>query len=735
MASQKRYRFGNGLLEMSFEYRTGELIEFIDLTTGENIIKSHTRLRGMPYRMMLEIGDRTVDAYPVRNMTLIDVPEWHARYRQEETESAHRLTITYPRVEADGQVYDIEVCVTIELPRGTDESFWRIAYACRDDRVIVNQVLFPALYGIYLGETWKDDVLYFPLWRGIRVPNPTEAMTQPGTIVGSRWMEYFQSVRVGALPGTKLDDGAWAYDAMYGGSASMAWMAVCDDSAGLYLISCDERFGATTLHAETFGPDGAGVGFHFAMPPQLVGNSRFESHLFQVGLCHGDWHRAADVYRAWRRSVPDPGPLRLPDWMARNSGLVAHYDFRDQCGDITHTYRDIPSLKDFLLEAGLNHVLFAGWDRGGFNVRMPQYTFDEELGTEEELAAGVKALRDAGIHVAFYINVQVVNREEAVNFPQLFAQGTANDRNGNPHIRIFSNKAFVDYSMCPMAATWREHLKSRVRYVTDVIGGDAVYFDCLSTGRTLESVCDDPNHGHLRSQYAEGFRLMLKELADEYRNADGSSRLCILGEGCSDAYAPYVCGHLITSFHVHEYAFLEMVRYTFPEIILMDMVYPFRRQSMRPSPVSYWWKDILHRAFLCACYFWIYDDEEYSSFRFDPDAFSYLRQVIALRDVWFGRFGRGEFLDDTPLVAVENTKAKAYRLKDSSLLVAVVPVDPEKHWRFEVAMEFEQAYLYDFNHTASPVCPDCKGNTVVSRTPGPAIVILPAQEADAKENQ
>ena len=249
----------------------------------------------------------------------------------------------------------------IELPHGTDESFWRIAYACRDDRVIVNQVLFPALYGIYLGETWKDDALYFPLWRGIRVPNPTEAMTQPGTIVGSRWMEYFQSIRVGALPGTKLDDGAWAYDAMYGGSASMAWMAVCDDSAGLYLISCDERFGATTLHAETFGPDGAGVGFHFAMPPQLVGHSRFESHLFQVGLCHGDWHRAADVYRAWRSSVPDPGPLRLPDWMARfracrplRSGSVC---------DITHTYRYIPSLKEFCW-IGPQPCAIAGWDRG-----------------------------------------------------------------------------------------------------------------------------------------------------------------------------------------------------------------------------------------------------------------------------------------------------------------------------------------------------------------------------------
>ena len=112
-----------------------------------------------------------------------------------------------------------------------------------------------------------------------------------------------------------------------------------------------------------------------------------------------------------------------------------------------------------------------------------------------------------------------------------------------------------------------------------------------------------------------------------------------------------------------------------------------------------------------------YDDEEYVPSGSIPTRLL-PQQVIELRDGWLGRFGRGEFLDDTPLVAVENAKAKAYRLKDGSLLVAAVPIDPEKRWRFEAAAEFGKAHLYDFDHTASPVCPDCAGAPSLPNSPG-----------------
>src|SRR5690606_30492662 len=134
---------------------------------------------------------------------------------------------------------------------------------------------------------------------------------------------------------------------------------------------------------------------------------------------------------------------------------------------------------------------------------------------------------------------------------------------------------------------------------------------------------------------------LLQRLARHYRGPDGRSQLAIYGESCSDAYGPYLCGQLGTTYFHHEYAFPELYHYTFPEQRVVDMVYPFRSQGMRASPVSYWWRELLDRAFLTGMNFWIYDDEEYGSFRHDPIALAYVRNLIRLRNDWYSRDGRG----------------------------------------------------------------------------------------------
>ena len=691
---KKRYRFSNGHIEMSFEMRTGECIEMIDVRTGENILKSHSRRRGMPFRFCLSDNEgRDLEAYPVRNMTLIHRPELYAQYQEKETEEGRQLTIFYPAVETAEGLFEIHVTVTITLLKDSMLGRWELSYQRDADAVKVKKVLFPALAGIYLGEHWQDDSLLYPMWRGIRVENPVEVMASPSPRVGSRWMEYFQSVETDHVTASRSAEGAYAYRLSYGGCCCMRWMALQDPEETFYIGSHDEELKAVTLEAETFGPELVGMNFALGYAPDEI-NGAYTVPPAYAGL-FGDWHQAARFYRGWLDSVNrlEVAPV-LPEWVEQSSDMVVHYDFKDQCGDIQHTYRDLPGLKDFCLQTGLKHLMLAGWDRGGFNVRMPVYRYDSELGTEQEFIDGVRALREAGIHVACYVNADVVNREAEEDFPELFAQACALGEDQKRIIRIFSNKAFVDYQMCSAHPMWIEHLRQCVHYLTDTIGCDGVYFDCLSAS----SMCYAKNHGHKLGDHVAGKKKLLEALTKDYTDADGKCRLVVFGEGLTDALGPYLSGQLGTTYMHHRNAYPEMYRYTFPEHLLLDMVYPFRSQGMRASPVSYWWKELMDRVFLTGMNFWIYDDEEYGSFRNDPPRWDYLKRLIALRHQWFAEFGRGRFEDEIPLLSVSGGKAKAFSLADGKLLAAFVPDEPGKTCKIALKdEEFQTAVLYDPN--------------------------------------
>lgn len=664
---QKRYRFTNGFLEMSFEMRTGECIEMINCQTGENILKCHSRRRGMPFRFFLEnAAHETIEAYPTRNMTLFHQPELYARYHQEETEDGPQLTIFYPSVETAEGILPIEVQAKITLLKNSMLSRWEMSYVNKAENITVSQAYLPSFSGIYLGESWRDDALLYPMWRGVRVENPVETLSSPSGHVGSRWMEYFQGVQTDHMTGARQKDGAYQLKMLYGHGCCMRWMALTDPEETFYFGSHDPELRMTYLDAETFGLDLVGMNFSFGYCPE---GPSYTAPPAYAGL-FPTWHEAAVYYRDWQEKA-NPAKIQpaLPPWVDVYADMVVHYDFKDQCGDIQHHYRDLPSLKDFCLETGLKHLMLAGWDKGGFNVRMPYYRYDEELGTEDEFRDGVRALKEAGIHVSCYVNADVVNREEEADFPELFEKACVVGKDGKRIIRVFSNKAFVDHQMCSMHPMWLEHLRGCVHYLTDEIGCDGVYFDCLSGGE----MCYGKDHGHKLGEHVLGRRKLLETLTADYTDENGVCGLTIFGEALTDALGPYLSGQLGTSFMNHKNAFPEMYRYAFPNHLILDMVYPFRSQGMRAAPVSYWWKELIDRVFLNGMNYWLYDDEEYGSFRNDPVAWDYLKNMIRLRIQWFSQVGRGRFEDTVPFGQVSGGQAKAYTVKDGQMLIACVP--------------------------------------------------------------
>ena len=91
----------------------------------------------------------------------------------------------------------------------------------------------------------------------------------------------------------------------------------------------------------------------------------------------------SDDYRAWATTVmafPQP-----PSWFLDDPVVNPHYDFKSQAGSVTHHFRDIPAVYEQARRHDLNHLLFAGWNRMGFDASYAEYFPDMELGTQVEL--------------------------------------------------------------------------------------------------------------------------------------------------------------------------------------------------------------------------------------------------------------------------------------------------------------------------------------------------------------
>ena len=108
-----------------------------------------------------------------------------------------------------------------------------------------------------------------------------------------------------------------------------------------------------------------------------------------------------------------------------------------------------------------------------------------------------------------------------------------------------------------------------------------------------------------------------------------------------------------------------MYKYTFPDHILVDMLYPEKNMAMRPVHVGQVSTAMIQKAFVLGSYYWIYDLVDDNTFTRDPKQYAFLKQVIALRKFWLERWGMGTFLDTDHIVqTAKGWTVKVYALQD-----------------------------------------------------------------------
>lgn len=291
-----------------------------------------------------------------------------------------------------------------------------------------------------------------------------------------------------------------------------------------------------------------------------------------LGCIKGDWHAAGDVYRSFLvnestmirqnrplgkrfygmlvqrvSTYPDiyhmhysedcdyPTELAAADMQTRclNSGTfgIGRLNSMPACSRYGREHSDVPV------------TLFIGWHKGGLDALFPDYEFLDEMGGEEGMRKGLKAIHDEGSKAMFYVNVHIAESQSKW-FNQPNPQGGINGEacavrqdDGSDLSETYDTTFLHFVSMCPMAEAWQDALVSAMERLRRC-GADGIYFDQLMEMNAV--LCYNRKHGHSTpaTAYHEGYKKLLTRIETMFQKYGDDY---IFGcEGCCDAYMRHV---------------------------------------------------------------------------------------------------------------------------------------------------------------------------------------------------
>lgn len=674
----------NGIVSIAIDALNGEMLEFVRESTADNVMKNHVReTRSLLDGLLLGKGEPLRFFVPRYEEIRVD-PSLKPELIVEQAESSAELTLRYPALVSGGKKLALSAEVKIRLPEGEERSLWTLKLE-NHTGMELDDVAFPAVDGVWLGESWKDDTLVYPQFAGCRLDDPTDRLAEEPVTIRWKWQEYVYGYHLGQACGVRDERGAYVLRLNYSGPASMLWMDLFDreENTGLYITCRNAACRMKSLRMESFGPQKPGVGLAILHRPGVT-EGVWQSEECVLALHGGDWHWAADEYRTWTESLPRRKPLKRPDWFLKSPGLMAHYDFQYQGGGIVHTFHEIPTLMRQAMEAGMNHILLSGWNEDGFDYGFPHYTPNHNLGTEEELKAAVAECRRMGGHVSFYVNSRLCNVDFEDQRERIRKSAVMN-RDGGLKIESYGAADVRFASLCINEPDWRHALAETVRYLTRDVGADSIYLDQLAMADSCK--CYHPGHvEHAGDPCAwnQGYGKLLEEIE---RNYDPETGMALFYEGCNDAFGPYCSAQLVTELSCPLKGRMpEVFKYTFPDQILTDMMNPRRNSAMRPEHVARLSTELLHNAFTMGAYFWCYDLEWDNTWRRDPEQHERLRKLCVLRRAWLENYGQGRFTDTVGVgESPEGALVKRFLLDDGAVLLACAD---EKGLRGETSVEW-----------------------------------------------
>ena len=292
----------------------------------------------------------------------------------------------------------------------------------------------------------------------------------------------------------------------------------------------------------------------------------------------GDWHAAADRYRAWAETwlrVP-----RRPEWLKNFVGWQ-HTIMYTQSDALHYRFSDVPALADTAKTYGYPCVNLVGFHRGGIERNYPDFSPEPRLGGWEGLVQAIDECHEKGVQVLLFSKCTRADANTDWYRDELWKYAVK-DRDQAPVQHVYGYDTLDTRLllqgrgrypvMCPSVRAWQDIMIEQTVGMAE-LGADGTQYDQI---HSAPFVCYDPTHDHHSGTgHAAGTEEFLQRLRE--RLADGHSDFVIGGEEPWDILYNYIdVGY---SRFIGPLEDARMFRYCFPEIIqtlVVDM-YDFDR--------------------------------------------------------------------------------------------------------------------------------------------------------------
>ncbi|HPN34324.1 MAG TPA: DUF6259 domain-containing protein [bacterium] len=412
----------------------------------------------------------------------------------------------------------LRVRATVSLEEKRPLSSWRIALLGAENKRI-EQVVFPRIARL---KESGEERLAVPQWMGQLMKNPRIELAKSKSEVKKFEWTYPGIFSLQCL-------------ALYH-PQSCGLYAACNDTSAFiknFSIRLD------TLHTLVYGLH------HFPAYDSTL-TDYAPAYAAQIGVFQGDWLTAAEWYRDWggeqhwcRESRFATG--RTPDWLDNTALWIWN---RSRSNNVL-----IPAV-DLQQRLGKPvNVFWHWWHNCLYDDGFPEYIPPRE-GVASFKAALDRAQRQ-GLHAMVYMN-QVLWGMGTLSWQlENAALYSAKNQQGEilSHIfNIFTNQPLA--YMCMATPFWRNKYASLCDSVFNRYQVDGVYMDmaCLSLK------CYDPTHGHPiggGKYWVENFHKLVAQIR---ARAPEDRPVMLAGEGCGEAWLPYLDAFLTLAVSKERYA-------------------------------------------------------------------------------------------------------------------------------------------------------------------------------------
>jgi hypothetical protein len=476
----------NEFISIELNSVTGDITGLLNKRTGKKYIAATEWNR--VFRLNVPIPGRVTGYNADYSANSFDSwKQTKCTFRSERDADSQTLRMRYPSLESEAGTFPIQVTYQIRLPHSSDEATLQIEITNGTPHK-VKEVFFPWISGVGAVESDQEDAFVAPniirsggeLWREHEH--------------GSNWEEYPYLLNVPSWPS--------------GYGLSMPWMNYGSKSEGVYLASLTRDGTRHMLMVQNFGDEKRPMlAFAFSFPAYIASGKTWHSPELVLSLHSGDWHAAADKYRAslanWYQK-PDTEPGFKRAFASFNSF------FTDR------NFMQIVGLAEDIRKWGLQHLVM--WNFGDYypsvtepddlSVDPPRLgQFASQWGGLARLKEANEKAHDLGVTTGIIFSQRLWNRDTLT--PELRTLGekwVLRRESGDPLVESWDHQhlgamqwsnqqqsfGHLDYVMCNAVEGFRSFAIQNVSEVLREAGYSLNFYDQAVEG----NLCFSSQHNH-----------------------------------------------------------------------------------------------------------------------------------------------------------------------------------------------------------------------------------------------